>query len=120
MRKLMVVGVMAGLLMGFGGLKQSQAADSVTLTGEVVDTYCFSTMGAKGESHRTCGLACATAGIPMALLEKDTNKVYVLLPKKDKTPLPKAVMDKMGRQATITGKVFTTGGSQFLTVESIK
>jgi hypothetical protein len=29
-------------------------------------------------------------------------------------------MDKMGRKATITGKIYSTGGSQFLTVESIK
>jgi len=34
--------------------------------------------------------------------------------------VPKAAIDKMGRQATITGKVFSVGGSQFLTVETVK
>jgi len=48
------------------------------------------------------------------------GKVFVLLPNKDKTGLPKEVIDKTGRTASITGKVYTVGGSNFLTVESIK
>jgi hypothetical protein len=119
MRKLMIAGAMAGLLTGFG-VAQSQAAESVSITGEVVDTYCYALMGAKGESHRSCGIACIEKGIPAGLLEKGTDKLYVLLPKKDRSPLPKEVIDKVGRQATITGKVYNVGGSQFLTVESVK
>jgi hypothetical protein len=42
------------------------------------------------------------------------------LPNKDKTGLPGGVIDKMGRVASITGKVYSKGGSNFLTVESIK
>lgn len=92
----------------------------MTIKGEVIDTYCYALMGAKGESHRQCAIDCVKAGIPAGLLEEGTGKVYVLLPSKDKTGLPKGVMDKMGRMASITGKVYTSGGSQFLTVESIK
>jgi hypothetical protein len=77
-------------------------------------------MGAKGESHRQCAIDCVKAGIPAGILEEGTNKVYVLLPSKDKSPLPKAVIEKMARKATINGYVFTVGGSQFLTIESIK
>jgi hypothetical protein len=45
----------------------------------------------------------------------------VLLPNKDKTSLPqKAILEKMGRQAAVTGKAYSVGGSNFLTVESIK
>jgi hypothetical protein len=119
MRKIKVLGVMVGLL-GFGGAVQSYGADSVSVTGEVVDTYCYAIMGAKGESHRSCAITCIEKGIPAGLLEKGTDKLYVLLPNKDKAPLPKEVIDKVGRQATITGKVYAAGGSQFLTVESVK
>jgi hypothetical protein len=56
----------------------------------------------------------------MGLLQDGTDKLYVLLPKKDNSSLPPEVMDKMGRKATITGKVYSKGGSQFLTVEAIK
>lgn len=120
MRKLMIVGAMAGLLTGFGGGTQGHAAESVSITGEVVDTYCYALMGAKGASHRSCGIACIEKGIPAGLLEAGTDKLYVLLPKKDRSPLPKEVLDKVGRQTTITGKMVSIGGSQFLTVESVK
>jgi hypothetical protein len=119
MKKMMLIVILAGLVSG-SILSAAMAADAVTMTGEVVDTYCYGLMGAKGESHRPCGISCAKAGIPMGLLQDGTDKLYVLLPNKDNTSLPPAVMDKMGRKATITGKIYSTGGSQFLTVESIK
>lgn len=99
---------------------RTYAADTVTVKGEVVDTYCYAFMDAKGESHRACGLECFAKGIPVALLENKTNKLYVLLPNKDKAPVPKEVIDRMGRQATVTGTLAVIGGSQFLTVESVK
>ena len=91
-----------------------------TITGELIDTYCYTLMGAKGASHRECAIECVKQGIPAGLLEDGTNKVYVLLPNKDKSPLPKAVLDNMGRKVTVTGKVYASGGSQFLTVDSVK
>ena len=107
-------------LMVLGGAVMVYAAETVTVKGEIVDTYCYVLMGAKGESHRQCAIDCIKAGIPAGLLEEGTGKVYVLLPNKDKTGLPKGAIDKIGRTATITGKVYTNGGSQFLTVESVK
>jgi hypothetical protein len=94
--------------------------DDKSITGEVIDTYCFATMGAKGASHKECGIECARKGIPVGLLENGTNKVYVLLPDRDKGTLPDAVIQKMGSTATVTGHVHSAGGSTFLTVESVK
>ena len=115
MSRFLILGV--GLVLAVGGAAPSQAE---TVTGEVIDTFCFSSMGAKGAGHKQCGMDCAKKGIPVGLLEEKTSKVYVLLPDKDKTPLPDDVINKMGSTATITGKVYTTGGSSFLTVESVK
>ncbi len=121
-RKLAFLAGFVTLLLVLGGLSQVYAqAKPQTIKGEVIDTYCFALMGAKGESHRQCAIDCFKAGIPAGLLENGTNKVFVLLPNKDKTSLPQsAILNKMGRQATVTGKVYTVGGSNFLTVESIK
>jgi len=113
-------GLMVAASMILGGAVRVYAAETVTVKGEVIDTYCYALMGAKGESHRQCAIDCIKAGIPAGLLEEGTGKVYVLLPNKDKTGLPKGVVDKIGRTATLTGKVHATGGSQFLTVESVK
>ncbi|HVP76896.1 MAG TPA: hypothetical protein VMV04_03275 [Thermodesulfobacteriota bacterium] len=119
MRKIMVLGALISLLMVMN-IFTVVYAQTVTVKGEVIDTYCYALMGAKGESHRQCAIDCVKAGIPAGLLEEGTGKVYVLLPNKDKTGLPKGVMDKMGRTASVTGKAYTSGGSNFLTVESIK
>jgi hypothetical protein len=120
MRNIVIMGVLAGLLIISGGATRGYAADSKSITGEVVDTYCYALMGAMGESHRSCAISCIEKGIPAGLLEKGTDKLYVLLPNNDNSPLPKEVMAKVGRQAVITGKVYSVGGSQFLTVESVK
>jgi hypothetical protein len=92
----------------------------VSVTGEVVDTFCYTTMGARGASHRQCGLDCAKKGIPVGLVEKGTDKLYVLLPSKDKTALPEDIVNKMGEQATVTGHAYAKGGTSFLAVESVK
>jgi hypothetical protein len=120
MRKTIILSILASLFMVISAVLPTYAAETVTVKGEVIDTYCYALMGAKGESHRQCAIDCVKAGIPAGLLEEKTGKVYVLLPSKDKIGLPKGVMDKMGRMATVTGKAYTTGGSNFLTVESIK
>ena len=101
-------------------MASATVASAETVTGEVVDAFCFSAMGAKGASHKQCGIDCAKKGIPVGLVENGTNKMYVLLPAKDKSPLPEEVINKMGSEATITGTVHSTGGSNFLTVESVK
>ena len=120
-RRMALLAGFVTFLLVLGGLSQVYAqAKTVTVKGEVIDTYCYALMGAKGESHRQCAIDCVKAGIPAGLLEEGTGKVYVLLPNKDKTGLPKGVIDKLGRMATITGKAYTSGESNFLTVESIK
>jgi len=120
MRKIIILGLLVGFFMVLSTALVVYAAETVTVKGEVIDTYCYSLMGAKGESHRQCAIDCVKAGIPAGLLEEGTGKVYVLLPNKDKTGLPKGVIDKLGRTASVIGKVYTSGGSSFLTVESIK
>jgi hypothetical protein len=120
MRRTIILGVLVSFLMVLNMVLTVYAAETVSVKGEVIDTYCYSLLGARGESHRQCAIDCVKAGIPAGLLEEGTGKVFVLLPNKDKTGLPKGVIDKLGRTATITGKVYTKGGSNFLTVESIK
>ena len=118
MRILKVLLLVAALVVCLSGL--AGAAASKAVTGEIIDTFCYAAAGAKGASHRQCAMDCAKAGIPLGLLEDGTNQVYVLLPPKDKEPVPKALIDKCAQKVTITGKVYAVGGSQFLAVESFK
>ncbi len=120
MKRTVVLGLLSALLLFFAVPLVVSADDSVTITGEVIDTFCFALKGARGDGHRQCGIDCVKAGIPAGLLEDGTGKVYVLLPNAPKSPVPAGVIDLMAKKISITGKVFAAGGSQFLTVESFK
>jgi hypothetical protein len=96
------------------------AADKpVTIKGEVVDTLCYASMGAGGEGHAKCGIACLKAGMPAGLVDS-SKKMYILLPPKDETPLPAGILTKAGKVVSVTGHVYTSGGITFLTVESFQ
>lgn len=122
MRKAMIAALALVLATGVNAARADEKGEKkdVSVTGEVVDTFCYGTMGARGASHRQCGLDCAKKGIPVGLAEKGTDKLYVLLPNKDKTALPEEVVNKMGETVTVTGHAYAKGGSNFLTVESVK
>ena len=77
-------------------------------------------MGAKGPGHKTCAIKCASAGIPVVLIEKGTEKTYVLLPDKDASPLPPSVIQCMEDEVTVTGKEYNRNGTEYIVVESVK
>jgi hypothetical protein len=106
----------------FGLASSAIAADGTgkSVTGTLEDGYCYSTMGAKGASHKSCAVKCAQKGIPVALVESGSEKIYVLLPNKDQSPLPDTVISRMEDQVTIDGKQYSKGGVNYLVVESVK
>ena len=75
---------------------QSKAEDK-TLEGELVDMWCFSKGGAKGDGHAACGEKCAKTGIPTGVLVDGKATTIVTNPE----PLASA----MGRTVRVTGKM---------------
>jgi hypothetical protein len=123
MTRFAAVGLGLTLLVGTATLATADVKASekdVSVTGEVIDTFCYTAMGAKGAGHKECGIDCARKGIPVGLLEKGSEKIHILLPTKDQTALPDDVVSKMGETVTVTGHPLTKGGVSFLTVESVK
>src|SRR2546430_17568847 len=47
------------------------AGNDMTLTGQVIDVNCYTTMGASGAGHKQCAAACAKAGVALAILSAD-------------------------------------------------
>ena len=111
-----------GLLITIGLAGTAIAADTSekSVTGNLEDAYCYGTMGAKGAGHKQCAIKCASKGIPVTLIEKGTEKSYVLLPNKDETPLPDTVISRMEDEVTVTGKEYSKNGTEYLVVESVK
>ncbi len=121
MRKLAATGLGIILTLATCGLGfAAEGGTEKTVTGNLRDGFCNTTMGAQGASHKKCAIECASAGIPVVMVEKGTNKSYILIPQKDAQPLPKDVISRMEDDVTVTGKVYEKNGTRFLQVESVK
>ena len=78
----------AGLAAGAIGLAAvaaapAQAAESkrVTVTGEVIDSWCYLSeiMWATGSAHHRCAVWCARGGVPVGILGEDEDPVRDVL-----------------------------------------
>ena len=102
------------------GQKKGKA---VTIVGEVVETQCYitgATGPGKGESHKDCALKCASAGIPLSILEDKTGTVYLAGQSKTAmTGANKMLMEFVAQQVKVTGRIFEKGGLKLLMIDSI-
>jgi hypothetical protein len=108
------------LAIGLAGVAIATDGSQKTVTGNLEDAYCYGTMGAKGAGHKQCAIKCASHGIPVTLIEKGTEKSYILLPNKDASPLPDSVIQRMEDDVTVTGKEYNKNGTEYIVVESVK
>lgn len=91
-----------------------------TIVGEVIDPSCWIINGAGGKGHAECAAACAKAGQTLAILEKKTNKVYILAGDKPGEDPNKGVAEYVGQPVLVKGRVYARGGAIGLRVESIE
>lgn len=119
MRRIAIAGLSLALALGLASFAMA-AGTETSVTGYLRDTFCYTTMGAHGPSHQQCALKCAKAGIPVGLVEKSTNKMYILLPPKDAEGLPADVLNNMEKEVTVKGTSYTKDGVAFLRVQSVK
>lgn len=91
-----------------------------TIVGEVIDPSCWIINGAGGKGHAECAAACAKAGQTLAILEKKTNKVYILAGDKPGENPNKGVAEYVGQPVLVKGRVYARGGAIGLRVESIE
>ncbi len=122
MNRLANFGIGLVLVAATGLIGVAIAADGgeKSVTGSLEDSYCYATMGAKGPSHKACAMKCASSGIPVILIEKGTEKSYIVLPNKNASPLPESVIKHMEDEVTVTGKEYSKNGVDYLVVESVK
>lgn len=96
----------------------TMTAAPVTISGEVVETYCWAVHEVGGPAHAQCGIECAKRGLPVALYESKSHNAYILLPGRDKTSLPADLVAAMGQRVQVRGEVVSRGNVQFLIVQS--
>jgi len=113
------IGLALGFVAAIGFAGMSFAAEK-SVTGTLEDSFCYVVTGAHGAGHKDCATGCAKKGIPVALVEKGTDNMYVLLPPKNAEALPDDVISKMEDEVTVTGDAYSKGGVNYLTVKSVK
>jgi hypothetical protein len=103
--------------------KQAAAASGSgtrSIVGEVIDPACWVVNGAKGEAHKECAIACAKAGQILAILERKTNKVYLLVSGRPGEDPNKGLTDFIAQAVVVKGKVYTRGSLVAIKVASVE
>ncbi len=108
---------------------QSFAAggNKVTVTGEMIDTWCYvsqimgSSEAVTGTAHHVCAVWCAAGGIPVGLLDKETETVYMILSFEgdDTSVANEKILNLQSRELTVKGTAFELDGISYLNIDDV-
>ena len=99
---------------------EPKAAGKVTVVGHVVGTACYMGHGSKGEEHIACATECAKAGIPLAILESGTGKLYLPLATDHHSAANKQLMPYIEKDVRVNGTVVEKGGLTAIVIEKVE
>jgi len=119
------VAIGALLLSGFAA-HAAQEPQRVTITGEIMDTWCYysGVMGGKdavvGSAHHTCAVWCAAGGIPIGLLTKE-GEVYLVpeIAGSGTGDASQTVLDIQSDTLTADALLYERDGFKYLVVEKV-
>ena len=120
------VGILAGALLvvgtGAAWAHEEHAAGPTgeqTLTGEVVDTFCYLSHGKEGlgKDHAGCAKKCIGDGLPVAL--KVGDQLY-LATMASHTPANKFLGQFAGKQVTVHGNVMEQDGQHLIAITHVE
>lgn len=108
---------------------KSQAAEGklVTITGEIIDTWCYVSqiMGGSdlvtGTAHHVCAVWCAAGGIPVGLLDNNDQSVYMVLSFEgdDTSVANEKILNLQSRELTVKGTAFELDGLKYLNIDEV-
>lgn len=98
--------------------KTKKVGKPVTLTGEVLDLYCYMQHPetSTGAEHAKCAKSCMAKGLPVGYMVN--GKVYTIIGK-DHQPVNAIVADYVGTKSTITGTVINHHGVNAIELATI-
>jgi hypothetical protein len=89
-----------------------------TVTGEVLDVFCYATRDARGKEHSQCASSCIKAGIPVAVLT-DEGVMYFPL-RQDHKPANPLFENLGGEKVKVTGSIYEKNSTKFIVVNSVE
>ncbi len=123
--KYVVQGLMAMMVLAatpMVGAHEEHAASPAgeqTLTGEVVDTFCYLSHGKEGlgKSHAGCAQKCIKSGLPVAI--KVGDQLY-LAAMSNHEPANKTLAQYAGQQVTVHGTVMEADGQHLISITHVE
>src|SRR5207245_2604393 len=96
----------------------ANAGNDVTLTGQVIDVNCYTTMGASGAAHKQCAAQCAKAGVALAILSSD-GTIYMPVSSKPADPQNSRLEPFAESQVKVTGVHRMSHGMHTIEIKTI-
>ena len=90
-----------------------------TLTGEVVDVFCYLSHGKEGlgKGHAECATKCIRSGLPVAI--KVGGQLY-LAAMSSHDPANKQLAELAGQQVTVHGQVMEKDGQHLIAISRVE
>lgn len=99
---------------------ETKAAGKTTFVAHVVDLACYAGHGSIGDGHRECATACAQTGIPLAILDQQTQTLYIPLSKDHHAAANAELMPFVEKDVRVTGMVSEKDSLKTIVLESIE
>ena len=123
MKKLLsLLTVLAVAFFTLSGAHGAAAGKRITVTGEIVDTWCYVTeiMYGLGTAHHQCAVWCAVGGIPVSVLGEDGNVYVVLKVEGDATSVANPrIINIQTHKVTVDGDLYERDGVKYLIVTQV-
>ena len=109
------------VLSGLSATAANAAAKRVSITGEIVDTWCYVSeiMFSQGTAHHQCAVWCAVGGIPVSIKD-DNGDVFIILRIEEEDPVdnPRVVRIQT-HQVSVDGDLYERDGVKYLIVTKV-
>ncbi len=97
---------------------QRPAGEEVTITGQVIDTYCNTVMGVAGATHKACAEVCAKSGEALAILSSD-GTIYLPVSAKPADPQNARLLPFAESRVKVTGTHRENHGLHTIEIKTI-
>ena len=114
----MLLGIAVVLAVSLTAVAQPKG-ERITVSGEVVDMWCYLEGGDRGAAKKACATICAKAGNPIGILDSKGN-LYVAVGLKDHQPAQTLLVSRMSDEVSVTGTLVKKGGAQMLYIDTVK